>query len=263
MRPEDSDGSGCSSLLDEVEEKQEQLDSLLKKLSYIAPESDYERVKQIGGEMCDIYGSTLSNGLQFRHQYHYFLEMLQSIRSPDLIDALMANLKVIIDDTNKKNGDKEKNALPKLIKLYDHISIDVVRMTTMENSRRTSFTMRMTKKDMDELHDKVYETQDKVESLQLETVAILGVFAAIVVAFAGGLDVIGGALSNLGAKDFPLILFSVSLTGLILFDVIWLLMECVFRIVKGRTESVVHWAVVAVFNALMIMLMCIAYWQMQ
>lgn len=257
MKPEDAGDLRYPTLLEEVESKQEQLDVLLVELSEIGPGMDDARVREIGEKMFDIYKTDLRNGLPFRHQYHYFLGTLQSIQYPDYIDALMANPKVVI---HQKEDDI--TTLPMLLKLYDHISIDVVRMATVEETHSASIKVIRTAKSVDKLESTINSTQKKVDSLQMETVAILGVFAAIVIGFAGGLDVIGGTLSNVGSKDFQLIIFSVSLTGLVLFDVVWLLMECVFRIAKDRAGNVVPPGIVAMFNGLMITLMaCASIWQ--
>lgn len=189
MRQEDIDDRASPSLLEEVEDKQEQLDALLEKLSKIAPETDNELVMRIGEEICDIYRNPLSDGIPFRHQYHFFLETLQSIRYPDYIDALMANLKTIIDSIERK--EENEMVISKLLKLYDHISIDVVRMSMMSDTHRAFSKIMRTEDHIDHLEKKSDDTRKKVESLQMETVAILGVFAAIVIGFAGGLDVIG------------------------------------------------------------------------
>ncbi len=190
---------------------------------------------------------------------------MRSIQPQDLIDILLENLKIIIED----NRDNEF-ACQSLLKLYDHISIDIARMCIESEAHNavTSLDIAIEKIDKvtkdskesaEELSKKTDEAHRKVESIHIEIVAILGVFAAIVIGFTGGLDIIGGSLSNVGVKDFPLILFSVSLCGLVLFDVLWLLMECVMRIVKNRNEQVIGNLPVVLFNVAMIVLMIVAF----
>ena len=115
------------------------------------------------------------------------------------------------------------------------------------------------KRNLSDLGEKTNGVHQRVESIHIEVVAILGVFSAIVIGFTGGLDIIGGALSNVGVKDFPLILFSVSLCGMVLFDVLWLLMEFVMRIVKDRKEYIVGYQPALLFNLAMIVLMAVAF----
>lgn len=264
MNPKDADFAESPSLLKEIESKQEQLDELLVKLAKIAPGTDEESITAIGNEMCRIYCDSLSNGLPFRHQYHFFLDTLRSFQESDYVDTLMDNLKVIIE---QHRGDKD--ALPKLLKLYDHIWIDVARMAVQDESHQSAMELEGTKRKIAEvrkestaLGNNIQRLRKKVESIQIETVAVLGVFAAIVIGFTGGLDIVGGALSNVGMKDFQLIAFSICLCSIVLFDTLWLLMRCVFRIVKDRKEDVVSPRTVMAFDVLMIAMMFAAcVWQ--
>ncbi len=152
------------------------------------------------------------------------------------------------------------------LKLYDHISIDIARMSIESEAHNAVMNLNESSKEMEKLRIdvkglgiKAKEAHRKVESIQIEIVAILGVFSAIVIGFTGGLDIIGGALSNVGMKDFPLILFSISLCGMVIFDMLWLLMECVMRIVKDRKESVIEKEPIIAFNIMMMILMATAY----
>lgn len=244
----------------EIETKQKELDSYLIKLSDLYDETDRDKVLEIGKKICAIYESKLSNGVHFRHQYNHFLRVLWPIE-PDCVDVLTGNLKIIIED-NKGNQQVCYN----LLKLYDHISIDIVRMNTIEqtenvtrNFKNTSEWINAISKKSNDLKNEINDLSKKMDSSHIEIVAVLGVFAAIVIGFTGGLDIIGGALSNVGVKDFPLILFSVSLCGMVLFDLLWLLMECVMHITKGSGECVIGYYPVLIFNVMMIVLMIIAF----
>lgn len=244
----------------EIETKQNELDSYLIELSDLYDETDRDKVLEIGKKICAIYESKLSNGVYFRHQYNHFLRVLWSIE-PDCVDVLTGNLKIIIED--HKN---DQQVCYNLLKLYDHISIDIVRMNTMArtenvimNFRNTSERIDAISKKSNDLKNKIDNLSKKMDSSHIEIVAVLGVFAAIVIGFTGGLDIIGGALSNVGVKDFPLILFSVSLCGMVLFDLLWLLMECVMHITKGGGESVIGYCPVLIFNVMMVILMIFAF----
>ena len=253
---------------DEIERKQEELNKLLLQLSEIYGDNSHDEVCAIGQKICEIYRSKIAGKYQFRHQYHDFIEVLRSIKSPDSIDVLLENLKIIIEH----NKDDEF-IRPILLKLYDHISIDVVRKSIESETHNTVTNLEIaTEKinkitedstkltsELDDLKENTDDVHKRVESIHIEIVAILGVFSAIVIGFTGGLDIIGGALSNVGVKDFSLILFSVSLCGMVLFDVLWLLIESVMFIVKGHKERVIGNLPVALFNMAMVALMIVAY----
>lgn len=257
MRPDTPSGESSSSIFEKMEAKQKELDGLLIELSGTMPGS--AKVSEIGAEICSIYRSNVQDRFEFRHQYHLFLETLKGIQKSDMIDALMTNLRTIID---ANVGDAA--VCQKLLKLHDHISMDIVRIAMQDESHSTVLKLDDVEKKIgdiesqsNELEGRITILHNKAESAQLELVAILGVFAAIVIGFTGGLDIIGGAMSNIGTEDFPLILFTVSLCGMVLFDVLLLLMGCVFRIVKGRHEEIMPLNAVITFNGLMIVLMLI------
>lgn len=96
------------------------LNNLLLRLSEIYGDGRYDEVCATGKKICDIYDSKVADKYPFRHQYHSFIEVLRSLKSQDLVDALLENLKIVIED-NK--------FFPNLLKLYDHISIDIARMS--------------------------------------------------------------------------------------------------------------------------------------
>lgn len=248
------------SVYDEMEAKQGELNELLLKLSKMYGDDRREEIREVGRDICEIYRSKVAGKYQFRHQYHHFIEVLQSLEPYDLADVLLANLRIIIEDN------KDDELMPALLKLYDHISIDIARMSIKSNADNAVKSLESTREEiggisnnLDILTEKTDSIQTKLESTHIEIVAILGVFSAIVIGFTGGLDIIGGALSNVGVKDFSLILFSVSLCGMVLFDVLWLLLEFVIRIVRDRKERVIGYVPVLLFNIAMIVLMCVAF----
>ena len=253
---------------DEMEAKQRKLNELLLKLSEIYGDEYYDDICAIGVKICDIYKSKIVDKYPFRHQYHYFIEVLRYIQSPDRIDALLDNLKIVIQD----NKDDEF-ICPILLKLYDHISIDIARMSIESEAHNATKSLdeatkkitkmadesKTLKKNMEGVTEMTKDVHKRIESIHLEIVAILGVFSAIVIGCTGGLDIIGGALSNVGVKDFSLILFSVSLCGMVLFDVLWLLLEFIIRIVRDRKERVIGYVPILLFNIAMLILMCVAF----
>lgn len=239
-------------VLRKVETLQKELDDYLLELADVDTD-DTGKISKIGNGICKIYRTDVLEGVPFRHQYRFFFDVLDRIE-PDKIDVLLTNLRFIIDETGSDDAVRSK-----LMKLYDHISLDIKRKTYYERELRNEKEITGMKEKVDQLSSRADEAYAKVERIQLEIVAVLGVFAAIVIGFTGGLDVIGGALSNVGTKDFPLVLFSVSLCGMVLFDVLLLLMTCIMRIVKDRKDALIDMRYVLAFNGVMIALMFVAF----
>jgi hypothetical protein len=108
------------------------------------------------------------------------------------------------------------------------------------------------------------DSREAASKLQVQLVAILGVFAAIVVAFSAGSEFLKGTLTTMGDASIYEATFFIALCGLVLFNMVALLMHYVAEIVgsknpkfklhsSGKDRSYVRW-----FNAVLIALMAIA-----
>lgn len=89
------------SVYDEMEAKQGELNELLLKLSKMYGDDRREEIREVGRDICEIYRSKVAGKYQFRHQYHHFIEVLQSLEPYDLADVLLANLRIIIEDNKE------------------------------------------------------------------------------------------------------------------------------------------------------------------
>ncbi len=79
------------------------------------------------------------------------------------------------------------------------------------------------------------EARDKAEKLQMHMVAILGIFVAIVMAFAGGLDILSGAISVSGESDLFKVVFVVLLCGMVLFNIFAFLIHMILAIINPQS----------------------------
>jgi hypothetical protein len=112
-----------------------------------------------------------------------------------------------------------------ILKLSDHISLEQWRHSEFEERNEE---IRMVKEHADQI---VRDAEERVSHLQTQLVVILGVFAAIVIAFSGGLTFIGQSLS--GIDDAPVFksTFVVALCGVVIFNMIALLMQYIAGII--------------------------------
>lgn len=85
-------------------------------------------------------------------------------------------------------------------------------------------------KDLTQLSTNV---QNKQEDMQKEYISILGIFAAIVLAFTGGIVFSGSVLENIDKSSIYRITLITFIIGLVFFDLIWLLIDFI-RDINGK-----------------------------
>lgn len=223
----------------------------------------------------------------FRHFYSDILSTLTQIDSDDnegSLDVLAVNMQAIKDGYQAVNydGDKLIDISKSIIKLFDHTNLEVARINytkqlnnatksdlastkellqkqreEFDNTKSETETIRNTLREETEKANKKIE--DNQKQMQNEYVTILGIFAAIVLAFTGGMTFSSSVLNNISkASVYRLSLISF-IIGLVFFNLIWVLIDFV-RDINGKTIRK-KWLFVVV-NIIMvggIICSCLAY----
>lgn len=137
-----------------------------------------------------------------------------------------------------------------VFKLSDYVDIEICRIRDRDNifhelsrtgdnivslSKQATELKKDLSKQAAELKKELDEARDKADKLQMHTVAILGIFAAIVMAFAGGLDILSGAISVSGESDLFKVVFVVLLCGMVLFNIFAFLMHMILAIINPQS----------------------------
>lgn len=215
---------------DVVEEKRKKLGKVLEDLSHMM---DNDGLDHIAHELESIYDR------EYRQLYSELYPRLVRIRDgPEGdLDLLLDNLEAIrtmVRDDYLKGGRRYRDYLfGSVLKLSDHINLEWQRMIQNKDlDDRTKESMKM----IDALEKKATKAMRKARNLQLEVVAILAIFAAIVVAFAGGLNLMSGSMSGIGQTDLLSLLSVLSLCGIVLFNTIAFLMHAVIWIVRRQND---------------------------
>lgn len=219
-----------------------------------------------------------SNSENFRHYYSDIFACLTAIEgdsSDGDLDILAQNMQIIKAGYIPKNKDEHNELIDiskEIIKLYDHTNLDISRINyTKRMSKTTLSELVKTQRIINDLQSQLKEAEKErtnaikhlnVESqklkdevregqkkMQNEYITILGIFAAIVLAFTGGMSFSSSVLENVHkASAYRLIAISFIL-GLILFNLIWLLIDFL-RDINGK--SIRKWWLVLVANVLLI-----------
>ena len=246
-------------------DEQERRDKLINLLFELSQSQDIFREKEkrsgIFLELEQIYYIQGSDEY-FRHFYSDILSTLTQIDSDDnqgSLDVLAVNMQAIKDGYQAVNYDGSKliDISKSIIKLYDHTNLEVARINyTKQLNNVTKSDLASTKellqKQKEEFDNAKSETEmirntlgeetdkankrieDSQKQMQNEYVTILGIFAAIVLAFTGGMTFSSSVLNNISkASVYRLSLISF-IIGMIFFDLIWVLIDFI-RDINGKS----------------------------
>lgn len=198
----------------------------------------------------------------FRHFYSDILSTLTQIDSDDnegSLDVLAENMQAIKDGYQAVNYDGTKliDISKSIIKLYDHTNLEIARINytkqlnnaTKSDLANTKILLENQKKEFDNakseteiirntLKEETEKANKKIEDNQIqmqnEYVTILGIFAAVVLAFTGGMTFSSSVLNNIAkASVYRLSLISF-IIGMVFFDLIWVLIDFI-RDINGKS----------------------------
>lgn len=220
----------------------------------------------------------------FRHFYSDLFSCLTVIDgNPNIgnIDILAENMK-IVKDGYKPNMNYDINGNPidiskEIIKLYDHINLDVGRLNyTHRITQDTEAELAKARLLIEELKKQVEESKKQTDQyftdfdmkantlseeiqtsqkkMQNEYITILGIFAAIVLAFTGGMSFTSSVLENLHKSSIYRIIFVSLIIGCILFNLIWLLIDFIRNVNEKTIRKVwMFWFFNILFIGLMVL----------
>ena len=176
------------------------------------------------------------------------------------------------------NRDTDGNCIDvskEVTKLYDHVNLDIGRLNyTRRITEDTKAELARASQLIEKLQRQVDESKEEMEKvsaeferkantlsddiqagqkkMQNEYITILGIFAAIVLAFTGGMTFTSSVLENLHKSSIYRIVFIALIVGCILFNLIWLLLD----FIRNLNEHIIRktwmfWT----FNIMFIILM--------
>lgn len=198
----------------------------------------------------------------FRHYYSDIFSVLSSIQQGDLpgsIDVLGQNLMEIRKDYRPANYDSNNKLIDisdNIRKLYDHVSLDIARMgytdtadrrliqeDTIENiqSQINSIQKEVKeaakiKQEINEANQQIEKFEDRMKDTQKEYIAILGIFAAIVIAFTSGVAFSASVFENMYQSSIYRVVLVTLLIGLVFINIIYGLFYYIDRVVREKSN---------------------------
>lgn len=178
----------------------------------------------------------------FRHNYSDFFPLIVEVAKDDNVynlDYLSVNIEAsrLMVEKDYKEGEKEFRGLyMPLSKLSDHINLEIGRYSYYSiNEQRVKDLEKRNQKlqtDLRTATTKLEKAQKTVSSMQTELIAVLSIFAAIVLAFSGSMSFLGNTLAAIKGVCLFKVTFFVLLCGLIIFNLIFLMMYIVGKITE-------------------------------
>ena len=186
---------------------------------------------------------------EFRHFYSDIFAILILIKQDNKpgsgIEVLGQNLLVLRKGYRPMNRDKNGDSInieSHLKKLYDHVSLDIARMnysdgedwklSQEENISKLREQVNFAMSEAVATQTELKRQEDDLKSVQKEYVAILGIFASVVLTFTAGIAFSTSVLQNLHEVSIYRIACAILLIGIVLVNVLYGLFHYVDRLVN-------------------------------
>lgn len=226
--------------------------SLAKSQDYLQDESNryatYARLEEI-------YHT--DSGTDFRHFYSDIFSVLTIIKNDNSrgdINILGQNMSIIRSEYQPKNEDINGNLIDisdSIRKLYDHVSLDVARITYSENQNRIDLgqdrldNIEAQSKGLEksfsdiqkEITEEVGEVKKELKESQKEHISILGIFSAVVLAFTANIAFSTSVLENFHKASIYRTSFICLLIAFATINILYLLFAFINKIVHGTEEK--------------------------
>lgn len=173
----------------------------------------------------------------FRHYYSEIFGTITIIKNDDKYDlqTLTENINKIFQEVKIKHDESAENIneefFLKVKKLYDHINLGVSRIKYTE-----TLVNKITEQNRT-TNEELRKINDKAEKMQRDYVTILGIFAAVIIAFVSGMTFSTSVLNNIDKVSIYRLVFIITLIALFIFNLLNLLFDFLIKINKISSDN--------------------------
>lgn len=222
--------------IEEKEVTRISMENILEDISNLEVTSkDYKgSIKAVSDELIEYYKE---NG---RHQYSEVSAFLINIEEQDL-DYILENLESIKANIQEYDIENSSNFYEKVLKLEDHIKLESLRIDQLNQSKDLSNEINVKvsdfKNDVREYEDKLNYMTKNINGLNSQIISIIGIFSAIVITFFGGINFIEGVINSIGEVSKYRFVFSIFITGFVMFNTIFMLLNSIAKLTGKNIRS--------------------------
>lgn len=175
--------------------------------------------------------------VEFRHSYSNITAMLIKLNkeNPQALEFVSNNFSSLVDKFPKEEN---LDAYKSLNKLYDHIILEQIRLTEVySDSKELADNARDLSKQATKLLNRANKIVKETISVKTELITVLGIFAAILLAFVGGLTFSTSVFANLHQTSIYRIVLAILLIGFVLSNILYGLFYYIDRLVRRDEED--------------------------
>lgn len=220
-----------------AEERMRRQGELENYITQLAAEllDDEAGIRSMTLKMLEIYKG------DFRHGYAGFFPLITEIsknKNTDSLEKLSANLESIrlYVEQDFVSGRKEFQAIyDQINKLFDHINTEIGRWNYYSQNEQKIEDVKCQSVSLSAsitvARHELEKASKQASSIQTELIAVLSIFAAIVVTFSGGFTFLGSVMTSInGVKYYEIVVMVAIICGMVIFNTIFLLMYLVGKI---------------------------------
>ena len=205
----------------------------------------------------------------FRHQYSKLFLIIsaidkhQTLDTADLLQSMNETAEYVKNNHSKYNGDFRKC----FDKLYDHVTLEILQINYMRgienkgdaNNATTMKELRSAMSLAKTASDNADKATDKLNGMQKDYITILGIFAAIILAFVSGLVFSNSVLQNIDkASIYKLLLISI-IIGFFITNILLFLFNFLKSIVRNNENNSALDPHISYFNLAAIILILVLF----
>ncbi len=190
-------------------------------------------------KLCNAYSDK-----NFRHSYSQIFATIKTniLEKEGSIDFLTENINTLSMLNNADNlmwnADVEKNNLikSKIDKLYDHVMLEISRINYYEqpNSKYKDVESKIgvANREISRANRDLRLAKQKMDSMRAESITVLSVFAAIMIASWGGTSFFSDILKSINSASIYRIIAVSCVSGFVLFNTVFLLVYMAARVME-------------------------------
>lgn len=165
----------------------DKIHNLLEEISDFDIEKDNDKRKEeIAANIVDFYDKNK------RHHYSGISSYVLYKLDDQDTEYLIGNLLLLVDYLKKNNMNEYAE---KVDKMYDHVVLETIRKK--HNEEQLKIVKNYTDESKKELQTLFNEQEEKLKMIYGDIISILGIFSAVIIAFFGGINILGSALNNM------------------------------------------------------------------
>lgn len=168
--------------------------------------------------------------------------------------TILSNAEKLVDyaDANMNENEDDIRCYRMICKFWDHCNLAYKQKELNKNTQES-----LNEQFKSYMEPYINDFKQSEKEMQTQYISILGIFAAIVLAFTGGMTLSASVLNNIHHASVYKLIIIACIVGLIFMFMMWLLMDFI-RSIHGQLDRK-YWVIIAFSNTLIIIALAAFY----